>query len=213
MIKNIFWDLDGTLTDSSEGITNCARLALSHYGFTGYEKEQLLSFIGPPLRESFPKYGIPEAEVENAIKIFRERYTTIGKFENSPYAGIKELLKKLKDEGFRHYVATSKPEETAKQILDKFEMTDYFEIICGATMDGRIDSKESVIAYLLENIGEIDNVIMVGDTEFDVIGAKEHNIRTIGVSWGFGSKERMFNEGAVAVVDTMDELFNILKTL
>lgn len=211
MAKNIFWDLDGTLTDSSEGITKCAALALEHYGKTGYEKEQLLCFIGPPLRDTFPAFGIPKDEVENAIKIFRGRYTTVGKFENTPYDGIKELLLRLKAEGHQLFVATSKPEDTAKQILDKFDLTKYFEEICGATNDGTRDSKESVIAYLLDKIGSVDDVLMVGDTDFDVLGAAAHGIKTVGVAWGFGDNESMLKAGAIAVAKDMEQLYQLVK--
>ena len=218
MFKYIFFDLDGTLTDSSEGITKCAKLALEHFGINGYELSDLTSFIGPPLRDSFPKYGVPADKVEEAIEVFRGRYNVVGKFENKPYEGIPELLNMLMTNGFRLFVATSKPEITAKQIMDKFDLTKYFEVVCGATMDGSRDSKESVIRYLLDTInaesaGELSkedilkSVIMIGDTEFDVVGAMAFGINTIGVSWGFGSAEDMLNAGAISIVDTMDDLY------
>ena len=222
MIKNLFFDLDGTLTDSSEGITKCAKLALEHFGITGYELSELTAFIGPPLRDSFPNHGIAESDVEEAIKVFRGRYNTIGKFENVPYDGIKSVLERLKNSGHRLYVATSKPEVTAVQILDKFDLSQYFEIICGATMDGGRDSKESVIKYLLENISKDNNsilkdddflndVVMIGDTKFDVIGASVFGIKTIGVTWGFGTAEEMIEAGAIKIVDNVDQLYDAVK--
>lgn len=219
MIKNIFFDLDGTLTDSSEGITKCAKISLEHFGINGYEQQDLKCFIGPPLRDTYVKFGIKRENIEEAIEVFRARYNTIGKFENVPYEGISQLLDKLVKKGHKLYVATSKPEVTARQIMDKFELTKYFDMICGATLDGSRDSKESVISYLLDNIlvdktlsqkDIIGDVIMVGDTKYDVIGAKAFGINTIGVSWGFGSTKEMLDAGAVKIVDTMDELFEFV---
>lgn len=208
---SIFFDLDGTLTDSSEGITKCARLALSHFGIPAPELEALKVFIGPPLRETFPKFGIPEDRVEEAVSVFRSRYTTVGKFENRPYEGIRHVLETLKGRGLKLYVATSKPQETAIEILNKFDLAGYFRIICGATMDGKRDSKESVIAYLLEQTGTGEKALMVGDTAYDVIGAKAFSIPTIGVSWGFGSRKEMEDAGAISVVDTMEQLLEALE--
>lgn len=211
MAKNIFWDLDGTLTDSSEGITKCVKLALDHYGQNDYTLDDLRCFIGPPLRVMFPKFGVPAGKEDEATDIFRSRYNTVGKFENKPYEGIRELLGRLKAEGFKSYVATSKPEITAKQVLDKFELTEYFELVCGATMDKSRDSKEDVIRYLLGRIGDVDDVVMIGDTHYDVTGAAAHGIRTIGVNWGFGSRESMEEAGAIAIADTMDKLYELIK--
>ena len=207
----IFFDLDGTLTDSSEGITKCAALALSHFGLPVPDTETLKVFIGPPLRETFPKFGVPEERVEEAVAVFRSRYTTVGKFENRPYDGIRQLLETLTEGDIPLYVATSKPQETAVEILDKFDLSRYFRLICGATMDGKRDSKESVIAYLLENIGTGEKAVMVGDTAYDVYGANCFSIPTIGVSWGFGSRQEMEAAGAIAVVDTVAQLLEELK--
>lgn len=207
----IFFDLDGTLTDSSEGITKCAQLALSHFGIPVPDTDALKVFIGPPLRETFPRFGVPEERVEEAVSVFRSRYTTVGKFENRPYDGIRQVLETLLERGLKLYVATSKPQETAVEILDKFDLSRYFRLICGATMDGKRDSKESVIAYLLEQTGTGEKAVMVGDTAYDVIGANAFSIPTIGVSWGFGSREEMEVAGAVSVVDTMAELLEALQ--
>ena len=207
----IFFDLDGTLTDSSEGITKCAQLALSHFGIPAPELDALKVFIGPPLRETFPKFGVPEEQVEEAVSVFRSRYTTVGKFENRPYDGIRQVLETLLERGLKLYVATSKPQETAVEILDKFDLSRYFRLICGATMDGKRDSKESVIAYLLEQTGTGEKAVMVGDTAYDVIGANAFSIPTIGVSWGFGAREEMEAAGAISVVDTMEELLEALQ--
>lgn len=207
--KSLFFDLDGTLTDSSEGITKCAQLALRHFGIPAEDRSALRVFIGPPLRESFPKFGVPEDQVEEAVEVFRSRYNTVGKFENVPYEGIRQLLATLKGEGYRLFVATSKPEVTAKEILHKFDLDRYFEIICGATMDGQRDSKESVIRYLLTKT-QGEDALMIGDTAYDVNGANVFQIPTLGVSWGFGSHEEMLAAGAVGIVDTPEQLYHVI---
>lgn len=210
MKKCIFFDLDGTLTDSGPGIIRCAQLALSHYGITEYTPHQLRAFVGPPLRETFPRFGVPEEKVEQAVGLFRQEYNARGKWENTPYPGIKTLLQRLKAAGFRLFVATSKPEEVAIELLTHFGLAPYFEMICGATWDNSRDTKDKVIRYLLDAVGQTQGAVMVGDTEFDVLGAKVHNIPTIGVSWGFGTRESMKKAGAVSVADTMEQLFDIL---
>ncbi len=199
MCKAIFFDLDGTLTDSGEGIINCAILALEHFHLPVPDRKTLGVFVGPPLRDTFQKFGVREDQVEEAVRVFRSRYTTIGKFENEPYPGIRTLLENLKAKGHKLYVATSKPEVTALEILHKFDLDHYFEIICGATLDGTRDSKESVLAFLLSQIETVSQPVMVGDTAFDVLGAKAHGIPTVGVAWGYGSCEEMEAAGAAAI--------------
>ena len=209
-MKAILFDLDGTLTDSGEGIMNCAKLALEHYGIHVEDEQSLRVFVGPPLQKTFAEFGVPKEEVDNAIQIYRSRYIPIGKFENSPYPGIRELLEKLRSAGYKLYVATSKPEETSLEILDHFDMTKYFEIVCGASFDVSRHSKDKVIEYLLERIGEQVDAVMVGDTAFDVLGAKAHGIPTVGVSWGYGEVSDMVSAGAIGIANTMDELFELL---
>lgn len=210
MKKNILFDLDGTLTDSGEGIINCAIYALERFGLPIPSREALRVFVGPPLDETFPKFGVPAEEAEEAIRIFRERYIPIGKFENAPYPGIRELLENLTREGYRLYVATSKPEVTAREIMDHFDLSRYFTRICGASMDLSRSTKAEVIAYLLAQCGGAEDAVMVGDTAYDVIGAKAHNIPTIGVAWGYGLVEDMESAGALAIAHTMEELHTLL---
>ena len=211
MAKAIFFDLDGTLTDSGEGIINCATLALEHFGLPVPSREEMGVFVGPPLDETFLAFGVPKDKTQEAIDVFRSRYLVVGKFENSPYPGIHDLLDKLKKQGHRLFVATSKPETTAVEILNKFALAPYFEVICGATFDGTRVHKADVIAYLLEKIGETEDILMVGDTEFDVTGAAAHGIKTIGVSWGYGKVSAMEQAGAYAIAHTMEELDNFIN--
>lgn len=212
MPRSILFDLDGTLTDSGEGIINCAIFALEHFGLPIPDREQLRVFVGPPLRDTFYKFGVPKDRLDEAVAVYRSRYIPIGKFENHPYPGIEKLLANLRSNGHKLYVATSKPESMSIDILTKFGLADFFEIIAGATMDGSRDEKSQVIGYLLEQIGEVADAIMVGDTAFDVIGAAAHSIPTIGVSWGYGEVADMENAGAKAIAHTMDELFRLLNT-
>ena len=209
-MKAVFFDLDGTLTDSGEGIINCAILALEHFGLPIPTREELCVFVGPPLDQSFINHGVPADQADEAIRVYRSRYTTVGKFENFPYPGVQELLERLKKEGCRLFVATSKPEGMSVEILEKFQLAHYFEKICGATLDGSRSHKADVIAYLLGQVDGVEDVIMVGDTAFDVIGAKAHGIPTIGVSWGYGKVEDMISAGAAAIAHSMDELFDLI---
>ena len=209
--KTILFDLDGTLTDSGEGIINCAALALQHFGIPVPDRETMRVFVGPPLHDSFIRFGVPEDKAEEAIHIYRSRYIPIGKFENTPYPGIADLLQKLKEQGHRLYVATSKPEQMSIEILEHFDLAKYFTLICGASLDLSRNSKDAVIAYLLQQTETDGEIVMVGDTAFDVLGAKAHGIPTIGVSWGYGKVEDMENAGAAAIVHTMQELFDALN--
>lgn len=209
MRKGILFDLDGTLTDSGEGIINCAIVALRHFSVPIPSREELRVFVGPPLGETFVRFGIPEERVQEAIDVYRSRYIPIGKYENTPYPGIRELLEKLRSDGFLLYVATSKPEQTSVDILEHFDLAKYFNKICGASMDLSRSSKEAVIAYLLET-APADSLIMVGDTKFDVIGAAAHGIPTIGVSWGYGTVSDLRSAGAAAIAHTPQELYSLI---
>ena len=209
--KTILFDLDGTLTDSGEGIINCAALALRHFNLPVPDRETMRAFVGPPLHQSFIRFGVPEDQAEEAIRIYRSRYIPIGKFENTPYPGIADLLQRLRNQGHRLYVATSKPEQMSIEILEHFDLAKYFTLICGASLDLSRNSKDAVIAYLLKQTETDGEIIMVGDTAFDVLGAKVHGIPTIGVSWGYGKVEDMEKAGAAAIVHSMEELFTALN--
>lgn len=211
MPKSILFDLDGTLTDSGEGIINCASLALRHFGLPVPDREAMRVFVGPPLRDMFFKFGVPGDRLDEAVEVYRSRYIPIGKFENTPYPGIHDLLAQLKNEGHKLYVATSKPEQMSMDILNKFELSQYFDLLAGATLDGSRDTKADVIAYLLQQTGSDMEAIMVGDTVYDVVGAAHHGIPTIGVSWGYGSVPEMVEAGAKAIAHTMDELHKLLN--
>lgn len=211
MKKTILFDLDGTLTDSGEGIINCAILALEHFGCPIPSREQMRVFVGPPLHESFVRHGVPADKAEEAVAIYRSRYIPIGAYENTPYPGIRELLEALKAQGHTLYVATSKPEGMSVDILKHFDLAKYFDRICGASMDTSRSTKEAVIAYLIDQNGRSDDMIMVGDTRFDVIGARSHGIPCIGVTWGYGSQQDLEEAGAAAIAHTMEMLLSLLS--
>ena len=208
---NILFDLDGTLVDSGEGIIKCAQLALRHFSLPMPTPTEMRTFVGPPLKDSFVRFGVAPEKAQEAVDVYRSRYTTVGKFEGFPYPGVPELLEKLHKDGYHLFVATSKPEDMAVEILEHFGMAPYFDCIAGATLDGSRSSKSSVIASLLERAGGVDGALMVGDTAFDVEGALAHHIPTVGVDWGYGLREDMASAGAVAIVDTAEELEQFIR--
>ena len=211
MQKAILFDLDGTLTDSGPGIIGCVVPVLEHFGLEVPCQKDLRTFVGPPLHESFTRHGVPADKTEEALALYRSRYNTVGKFENTPYPGIRELLQTLTEDGHTLYVATSKPEALSVEILEHFDLAKYFRRICGASLDRSRSTKEAVIAYLLEENGQAENMVMVGDTKFDVLGAKAHGIPTIGVTWGYGTLEELVEAGAAAIAHSPEELLELLN--
>lgn len=209
-VKTILFDLDGTLTDSGEGIIKSSALALEHFHIPVPDYDTMRQFVGPPLHETFIKFGVPDDQADLAVEIYRSRYNTVGKFENTPYPGVYDMLQALKERGYSLLVATSKPEDLSIEILEKFALAVYFDRICGATLDRSRTCKEDVIAYLLNETPDKENMVMVGDTVFDILGAGSHGIPAIGVSWGYGSVEEMKKAGAVAICNTMQELLDNL---
>ena len=209
-VKTILFDLDGTVTDSGEGIINCAAMTLERFGLPVPDRQTLRFFVGPPLHDTFVRFGVPPEEANRAVEIYRSRYHTVGKFENAPYPGVRELLEALKAQGYRLLIATSKPERLSCEILEHFDLARYFDRICGATLDRSRITKSDVIAYLLEECPTGVRTVMVGDTAFDVTGATAHGIPTIGVSWGYGTEAEMIEAGAVAVAHSMEQLLQLL---
>lgn len=209
--KTILFDLDGTLTDSGEGIMNAATYALKHFGLKVPDRTTMRVFVGPPLRDTFIRFGMDPNDTAEGIEEFRRYYNDKGIFENFPYPGIRELLQDLKNAGHKLCVATSKPEYMANQVLDRFELSQYFDLICGATEDESRVEKSEVIEYLLMQNGNANDLFMVGDTTFDVVGAAAHGIPAIGVAWGYGSVDDMKQAGAVAIAETPAALFALLE--
>lgn len=205
----ILFDLDGTLTDPGIGITNSVWHALKKYNISVEERKELYCFIGPPLIDSFVKYyGFSEDQAREAVAYYREYFADKGKFENEVYDGVETMLKQLKDAGKKLIVATSKPEVFAKQILDYFGLTQYFDFVAGATLDETRVKKAEVIAYALESCGitELSDAVMVGDREHDVIGAKTVGLDCIGVLFGYGSREELEQAGADYIAETVEDI-------
>ena len=209
MYKAILFDLDGTLTDSSVGITKSVIYALKKYGIEEEDQKKLYAFIGPPLTESFQKfYGFSAEQSIEAVEYYREYYREIGIFENKVYEGMKETLRQLKEKGKRLMVATSKPEPFARRIIRHFGLASYFEYVAGMELDGGRGTKAEVIAYALQSCGIDDRgkTVMVGDREHDVIGAKKEGLDCIGVLYGFGSREELEKAGADWIIEKPEEL-------
>ena len=212
-MKYILIDLDGTITDPKLGITKSIQYALKAFNIPVQDLDSLCKFIGPPLRTSFmEEYGFDEVKTEEAIAKYREYFAVTGLYENVVYYGMEELLSKLKRAGKTLIVATSKPEIFAQRILDHFGLSKYFDGICGATLDHSRGTKEEVIRYALErhNIREHSQVVMVGDRLHDIEGAKSVGIASIGVLYGYGSKEELEEAGADRIAATVEELYEVI---
>lgn len=196
----ILFDLDGTLTDPKLGILECMRHALKGLGWSRLPPNEEIEWcIGPPIRENFRKLlkTDDDATVERGIAIYRERFGTVGLFENHIYDGVPEMLHALRESGYALLVATSKPTLYAERILDRFSLRVFFSKVFGAEMDGTRGGKAELLAYLLREVGlPPTQCLMIGDREHDVLGAKANGIATWGVTWGYGSEEELSNAGA-----------------
>jgi len=211
--KIILFDLDGTLTDPKLGITKSVQYALKSYGIIENNLDILEKFIGPPLKQSFMKYyNLNEKEAIQAIEIFREYFKTKGLYENNIYPNIEKLLNNLVKKGKILVVATSKPTIFAKKILKYFKVDKYFKIVIGSNLDGSRVNKEEVIRYALKNmkINEYDEVIMIGDRKYDILGAKEVGIHSVGVLYGYGSIKEIKQAKPDYIVKSVKELEKIL---
>lgn len=209
MYKYILFDLDGTLINPELGITNCVMYALEKFGIKENDRKKLHPFIGPPLTYSFQNFcGLSEEESKQAVAFYRERFSVKGLYENEVYEGVPELLQNLKEQGKIIILATSKPEEYAIEILKHFQLYQYFDFIAGATMDGSRGEKADVIAYALEisHVEDKTEAIMVGDRKYDILGAKEHGLKSIGVLFGFGDYEELAKAGADYVAEKVEDV-------
>lgn len=210
----IFFDLDGTLTEPKVGITKSVAYALEYYGIHVEDLDTLCPFIGPPLKDSFMKYyGFDDAKAEEAVEKYREYFRPYGIYENEMYEGVDNLLKQLKECGKTIVLATSKPTVFAEIILKHFGLRSYFDCVVGSELDGTRVKKGDVIAYALEEIGVTDKskVVMIGDRDNDILGAKGNGLDCIGVLYGHGSREELQTAGADAIVETVEELSSSLS--
>ena len=205
----LFFDLDGTLTDSRPGIMASMRHAMSAIGRECPTDAQLLRFIGPPTHDAFRELlGTDDVALNTrTIAIYRERYATIGLFESSVYPGISEGLATLNERGFSLCVVTSKPEVFANRIIDHFELRPFFKRVYGSELSGERSHKGELIAHVLASEGlHAAEVWMVGDRMHDIRGAKQNGVRAAGVLWGYGAREELAEAGADAMFGSMAEL-------
>lgn len=212
MFDTILFDLDGTLTNPFVGITGGILYALERLGYERPPREELTSFIGPPLFDEYQRrFGMDEATAREGVRLYREYYSAGGLFENELIEGAQELLKTLKARGKRVCLATSKPEEFARRILERFGILEYFDFVGGATMDGRIGTKAEVIELVLRETGASpSDCVLVGDRFHDILGAHQTGMKCIAVLVGFGSREEFAEYGADFVAETLADVAELV---
>jgi phosphoglycolate phosphatase len=214
---NLLLDLDGTLTNPREGIVACIQHALRSMGLAIPEADWLERFIGPPLREAFHELLPAEASadsVETAVAFYRERFSTVGLFENSVYPGISDSLEAARTQGNRLFLATSKPRVYAIEILGHFGLLDFFEGVYGSELDGRNSDKSSLIRFVLSDAHlSANDTVMIGDRHHDMTGADANSVFPVGVLWGFGSEPELTQAGARRLLSQTDELGSLTLLL
>ncbi|MDE6726790.1 MAG: HAD-IA family hydrolase [Oscillospiraceae bacterium] len=213
MIDTVFFDLDGTLSDSFEGISGGILYALEKLNVPAPPRDSLKSFVGPPLLDEFKRrFGFDDDTAREAVRLYREYYPQKGICEQIPIDGAKELLETLRGLGITICLATSKPQEYAKKILELFKFENYFDEIVGASFDGKISAKADVVSLALKKTGaKPENVLMVGDRFYDVEGAHECGVRCAGVLCGFGSRDELENCGADFISEDLAGIANIVR--
>lgn len=212
--STILFDLDGTLTDSSQGIINSIIYALEKFDINDYDMSLLKKFLGPPLHESFEKFmGFDKEKSLQAVNSYREYFSSKGLLENEVYAGVNDLLQNLKENGKTLVVATSKPQPFTDKIMEHFDLAKYFDFIAGSNMDTTRSKKAEVIEFALSecNIKDKSKVVMIGDRAEDMIGAQSVGIDSIGVEYGYGTFDELKNAGATYIAKTVDELEDLLS--
>lgn len=214
-LHHILFDLDGTLTDPKEGITKCVEYALNKLDIEVEHPDLLIPYIGPPLYDSFVHIqGLTHEAALQGVDFYRERYRTLGMFENSVIPGVPELLENLRNQGFSLYVATSKPTVFAEEILRHYKLDHFFRFTAGSNLDGTRSKKREVIQYVLDqNDIPAAQALMIGDREHDIIGAKACGVPSIGVLFGYGSEEELSAAGADYIAATVEETGMIISRI
>lgn len=210
---DLFFDLDGTLTDPAPGITACLAYALERMGRVPPPQQELARFIGPPLRGTFARLlgsdgeEIGQEEVEQAVAWYRERFSTTGLFENAVYAGIPEVLGMLRDAGHLLRVVTSKPTVFAEQIVGHFGLKEFFLEVVGSELSGERSEKSELVAHALRSAcADAARTVMIGDRAVDILGARANGVRSVGVLWGFGTEHELREAGPDCVVGAVEEI-------
>lgn len=210
---HVFFDLDGTLTDPKQGFVRSVQFALSELNIELDPDINLESYIGPPLHDTFSKLCGDSNSAEAAISLYRERYAEIGLYENELYEGITECLDQIFGTAESIHVATSKPTVFSRQIIEHFELDQYFNVVFGSNLDGSLSDKTELLEHVLGTQGIApQNAVMIGDRRFDMIGAKNHGIRALGVLWGYGSEEELKNAGADGICTHPNEIYDHIFT-
>lgn len=212
----VLFDLDGTLSDPKVGITKSVQYALQKIGIVEENLNKLETFIGPPLQVSFREiYGLDDVRIQQAIAYYRERFIQIGLYENNLYENIFSLLEYLQKEGYQLAIATSKPTVFAEQILQYFNIEHFFELVAGSNLDGTRSVKGEVITFAREHFNEanIDQFIMIGDRKYDIVGAHENQMDSIGVTYGYGSLDELTDAQATYIVENVNELQEFFNRL
>ncbi len=206
----VFFDLDGTLSDSAPGIMNSIRYALEKAGYPPLTDQQLRSCVGPPLAAHLAHLvGVSAEEGKRLQSLYREYYSVKGIYENSLYDGVKDMLDRLYGMGCKMYICTGKPEKFARIVLEYFDIAKYFTDVLGTSMDGKYSDKSQALATLLERC-EKGNYLFVGDREFDVVAARNNHMPCAGVLWGCGSRDELEKSGATVLVKDADRLMQYI---
>lgn len=210
MMEALLFDFDGTLFDTGPGVMNCVQYALEKLGISEQNPANLRKFIGPPLFDMFQElYGLDDLTAHEAVRLYRERYQPTGIWECAPYPAIPELIQQLKTDGWKIAVATGKPTPSAVRILERYQMDQLFDFICGSEFDGTRSKKHEVITAVLEKFHLLEHpklALMIGDRKYDVIGSSLCGVPCIGVRYGYPEPGELEAAGAIAVVDTVEEL-------
>ena len=208
----LLFDLDGTITDSKEGILNCFRYALEAFDVDGSDEHKMMQVMGPPLKESFMRiYGLTEAQTAIALQRYRERYTDTGIFENRLYDGIVQVLSACQQAGYKIALATSKPEVFSTRIIKYFALEQYFDFVTGASLDESRSTKEAVIAHILQAMHlEPARALMIGDRKHDLLGAQVCGVDAVGVLYGYGSRAELEAHPHVYLAEDMHALLQYL---
>lgn len=212
----LLFDLDGTLTDPKEGITKSVQYALRKMDIDEDNLDNLTPFIGPPLQVTFDEiYQFNEQQIKEALQFYRQRFIEKGMYENEVYEGIPELLHQLTNAGYQLAIATSKPTVFAEQILHHFKLHHYFDCIMGSELDGTRTSKGAVIEEIIKQL-KLENIaqcVIIGDRSHDIIGANENDMPSIGVTFGYGSRQELEKAGATHIIDSVSEFKNLFSRI
>lgn len=211
--SSVLFDLDGTILDSAPGIIDALTDTFKHLGLEVPSREEFMAYIGPPLLASLQeRAGLSEEKAREAMAIYRTDFRRDGAFDSAVFPGVIGLLDSLQSSGIPLAIATSKPEDQARKILDHFELTPFFTVIAGASEDDARTSKAHVVGHALSELrhagADTDHAVLIGDRIYDVEGAAAHNVPTIIVEWGYGSPEEA--QGAIATVYSADRLRELL---